>query len=165
MNLLIFRHGIAEDATGDMTDAQRALTPEGIDQTRAAVRGLLRMIKGVDVILTSPLVRAAQTAELMGEVMGKPPQVMDELAGGSVSDLIDALSKRPEPMIAIVGHEPQLSMLAEHLLAGEETSSFLTLGKAGAALIGAVQCCDPGTSNLIWSLPSKALQLLATTAE
>lgn len=165
MDLLLFRHGIAEPSSAAVDDADRALTDEGRDRTRAAARGLLRLLPGIDLILTSPKVRARQTAELLSEVMGVKPRVLDALGEGSIRDVAAALADLEEPIVAVVGHEPQLSLLAEYLLGGPDANAFLILKKASAALLEVGECRDPGSANLLWSVPPRALRLLATAAE
>jgi len=71
MKLYIFRHGIAEDVGPDGTDDSRRLTREGVDKTRKAAAGIARLGAKPDVILTSPKVRAAQTADLAAEVLAR----------------------------------------------------------------------------------------------
>lgn len=165
MQLLIFRHGIAQPHGTTPDDADRVLTDEGIERTRESARGLLRLIPGLDAILTSPKARARQTAELLSEVTGVKPQTLDALGEGTLGEVVGELALHAAPIVAIVGHEPQLSMVAEYLLAGSEANSFLILKKAGAALLEIGDYNDPGTANLLWSVPPQALRLLSTAAE
>ena len=76
MRLLIFRHGIAEEEAADGRDESRRLTKEGIAQMKVVARGLVKVVRRPDVILTSPLVRAVQTAEPLGKVFEREPQVL-----------------------------------------------------------------------------------------
>src|SRR5579863_4308853 len=69
--LYLCRHAIAADATGELPDAQRPLTPEGMRKFRKGARGLVAFVgaKAIGHILTSPLLRARQTAEILAEVL------------------------------------------------------------------------------------------------
>lgn len=165
MQLLIFRHGLAEPRNNERDDADRALTEEGVERTRESARGLLRLIPGLDTILTSPKLRARQTAELLSEVTGVKPTILEALGEGTIREVVAELGRHEEPIVAVVGHEPQLSLMAEYLLAGPEANSFLILKKAGAALLEISDYSDPGTANLLWSVTPQALRLLSTAAE
>jgi len=73
MQLLVFRHGIAEDDSAGGSDFSRQLTDEGVDRTRRAAAGLRKVAPSPQVILTSPKVRARQTADLAGEAFDRSP--------------------------------------------------------------------------------------------
>ena len=66
--LLLVRHGIAEERAEAADDAQRSLTPEGRERTIAQLRSLVELDLNCDLVLSSPLVRARQTAELAVQV-------------------------------------------------------------------------------------------------
>lgn len=112
MKVLIFRHGIAEDSAPDLPDPARQLTRQGYNRTRLAAIGLTRLMRPVDVILTSPYIRAEQTATILGQAMRRTPQTLHELAGDrSPQDAIDAIFQREDTSVAIVGHNPQLEQI------------------------------------------------------
>src|SRR3954462_13841662 len=94
--LCFFRHGIAvdKDDTSVTSDAERPLTEEGTRKTRAAAEGLNRLEARYEKILTSPWVRAKQTAEIVAEVLGlAAPQELAELAGDRTpTELVGALA-------------------------------------------------------------------------
>lgn len=163
MQLILFRHGIAEDRAADGTDASRALTAEGVEKTRAAAAGLARLIERPDAILTSPKVRAMQTAQIVGEALGRPPEVLHALAGESVERVHQALARRREALLIAVGHEPTLSRLIERLCTGGEAAGFIELKKAGAACLDA-PLSDQGTvgsARLLWLATPRMLRSLA----
>jgi phosphohistidine phosphatase len=137
MNILIFRHGIAEAISADGDDASRPLTRDGITKTREAARGLARLVDPPGVILTSPKVRAVQTADLLGRVFELKPEVLDVLATGSPQEIIRRLSRRKEESMFLVGHEPTLGELIEQLCTGGNTKRFVVLKKAGCACVEA----------------------------
>jgi phosphohistidine phosphatase len=90
MELLIIRHAIAVDrTTPGLPDDQRALTPEGRKKFREAARGLTRIVKRPDALLTSPLLRARQTAEIAAVAWGRrpKPRELQALADGDFAGL------------------------------------------------------------------------------
>ena len=121
--ICFFRHGIALDREdpGVTTDAERPLTEEGIRKTRMAAEGLKRMDAGFEKILTSPWLRASQTASILSEVLLLPaPEEMVELEGDrTAEDLVAALPHRLARRTLLVGHEPLLSATAVHILGGD----------------------------------------------
>lgn len=137
MKLYILRHGEAADH-GDprfKTDAERPLTRKGIKRTRELADGLRQMDITFDVILSSPLVRARQTAEIVASrlKLGRRLRLTHRLSpAGSYVDLMAQIrSARPRPeAILIVGHEPHLSGLVSLLCTGG-SSLGLTLKKGG----------------------------------
>lgn len=138
MRLILFRHGIAEDRRADLDDAARRLTPRGIERTRLASRGLVLLLGGIDTVLTSPKLRALETADLLCQALDMSAQVDRTLAEGSVDQVIALLQARyaehPNQSLVLVGHEPMLSMLAEELC-GEGLGSCVVLKKAGALVL------------------------------
>jgi phosphohistidine phosphatase len=102
--LYLLRHGDAEDGDGD--DAARRLTPKGRRQAEAAGRALAATGAGIDACLTSPRLRAAETAELACEQLGIDPEGAVELAGGPF-DATSLAGGRGE--VLLVGHEPDFS--------------------------------------------------------
>jgi phosphohistidine phosphatase len=162
MQLYVFRHGIAEPAGDDMADADRALTPQGIDRTLAAARGLARFADRPNVILTSPKDRARQTAGILGDVFDLTPLIAPVLADGPAVDVIHMLRQRDEQHVLIVGHEPTLSRVIETLCTQKNLPGFIDLKKAACALVDAPLHPEdpPGPGVLKWLLPPRALRAL-----
>lgn len=162
MRLLIIRHAIAVPrGTPDIPDDERPLTPRGVRRFRSAAAGLARMMKRPDALLTSPLPRARQTAELAARAWGKLKVTeTPALAGGTFEELTAVLDKfPPEATVAIVGHEPDLSDLLARLL-GTTHAERLTFKKGGAALLeipGALS----GGGVLLWYAPPRLMRLAA----
>ena len=152
MRLLVFRHGIAEDVSADGTDASRLLTPQGVERTRKAARGLTAFCDPPDVILTSPKARARQTADAAGEAFGSPIELLEELADGPPGPALSALAERPEETVMIVGHEPMLSELIGILIGGA-----VELKKGAVARLD-VRALTRGGATLRWLLPPKVLR-------
>ena len=118
MRLYILRHGPAEDNAASGRDFDRALTAAGRDRVRHVARALQEADEAPHLILSSPLVRALQTAEIVAAAikLDVPVEVRRELSPGGdsralVREQIDAEAKR----VMLVGHEPDLSDLAAYL--------------------------------------------------
>jgi phosphohistidine phosphatase len=125
MNLYFLRHGIAVDPSepGFGKDAERPLTPKGKRRLRQIAEAMGALNISFDLILSSPYVRAKQTAEVVAKTLKrwKKLKFSDELTpGGNPKALIQQLNElRPTPEnILLVGHEPYLSKLIALLTAG-----------------------------------------------
>jgi phosphohistidine phosphatase len=133
MEVYLLRHGIAEKTAPGGSDAERALTQKG----RQKLRQVLRLARGAAVnpslILTSPLVRAVQTAEVAAEIFAYRHEVVRTdalLPTASPQEVWQELrSHKNEPELLLVGHEPLLSQAASHLLG--TPGLHLELKKAG----------------------------------
>lgn len=119
MRVLLVRHGIAIDEEPGLGDEERYLTPEGRAKTRKVAELLARQGVTVDRILTSPLVRATQTAEIVAREVGcDDVRVALALAPGAALSAVDVViaSGGSAGALALVGHEPSMSDIAAHLL-------------------------------------------------
>ena len=154
MELLLFRHGIAEVDGPDGTDESRRLTEEGAEKTAQAARGLATLIDPPEAILTSPLVRAVETARIVAGVFDLEPATLDALGHGGPADIVEQIATREEQSLMLVGHEPSLSCTAELLCAGS-SDRFLQLKKAGCI------CLDVGFGRDVTDLAA-VLKWLAT---
>ena len=138
--LLLLRHGIAEERRVDLPDGRRALTPEGRQRTEAVVQRLLELGLGCDLLLSSPYMRARQTADL-ARLAGLAPDL--ELAAGmepagEIGPLMQLWLGESSPRpgwrrLALVGHEPDLGQLAARLIGAP--AGAVSLKKAGVALV------------------------------
>ena len=162
MRLLLIRHApaVPRDTPG-IADDERPLTAKGTRKFRAAARGLARIARRPDVLLTSPLPRARKTAEIAAAAWKRlEPVVEPALAGDSASDIVAAVGKRGSgATVAIVGHEPVLSEVLAQLL-GAASSDRLAFKKGGAALVDLPDGIAAG-GQLIWFLKPKILRALA----
>jgi phosphohistidine phosphatase len=160
VELYLIRHGIAAER-GDAypDDSKRPLTNEGISRLKQIAAGLSRLGVSFDQILTSPLTRAKQTADVFAaEVDGKPPiSVAQSLApGGKFPALIDDLSKYSRrSRIALVGHEPDLGQLAARLVGARAPLEFK---KGGVARIDVDSLPPTGPGHLRWFATPKMLR-------
>jgi phosphohistidine phosphatase len=112
--LWLLRHG---DAAEGSPDAERPLTKKGEKQARAAGRALERLGVPMDACLTSPKVRAAETARIACKALGVEPQLEPKLAGGPFDG--EALAAGLGDNVLLVGHDPDFSM-AVHALTGAQ---------------------------------------------
>src|SRR5262245_56467833 len=135
MLLYLVRHGVAFEADPAQwpDDRDRPLTPDGEKKFADAAEGLATIVPSVDVVLSSPLVRAWQTAVILQKKGGWPePQRCDALAGGTPAGVVDALQPHASAgSLALVGHQPSLSELASYLLTGDADAVPIVLRKGG----------------------------------
>ena len=161
MEILIVRHAPAvERGTPGYADDDRPLTEEGKKKFRKAARGLARIVAKPDVILTSPLPRARETAEIAAEAWGGAPlTVAPPLAGGSIRELGALLAAHNEAdRVALFGHEPDVSELLAHLV-GSSNDDRLAFKKGGAALVELNDGLAAG-GTLLWFVPPRVLREL-----
>jgi phosphohistidine phosphatase len=166
MKLLLVRHGPAGDrvtwrARGK-EDFLRPLTPDGRARTRAAAKGLRRVLDAPAAIATSPLARAAQTADVLARAFGV--EAAEELRAlvpdAAPADVLPWLLRRASlDLVALVGHEPHLGRLASWLLARSE-GSFLEFKKGGACLLDLGERPRAGAARLLWMLSPAQLRRL-----
>jgi phosphohistidine phosphatase len=160
--LYLIRHAIAEER-GDKwpDDTKRPLSEDGTRAMRRAARGLARSGVTFDVLLTSPLVRTRQTAELVAAVFeARPPIVAVESLqpDGSYQAVLNDLQKQARRCrIALVGHEPGIGELAARLIGSRHPFEF----KKGATCRIDVETLPPsGPGTLRWFLTPKILRLI-----
>ena len=165
LEIVLVRHAIAfeRDRARWRDDGERPLSPEGKRKFRKAAAGLAQWLPKVDAVLTSPLVRTRQTAELLTTV-ARWPKAIDtaELApDSSPIGLLAVLRTRQEKRIALVGHEPRLSELLALCLAGPEARPFAPMKKGGAACVVFGDEIAAGKGTLTAFMPPRALRKMA----
>jgi phosphohistidine phosphatase len=167
MQVVVIRHAIAvepEEASNQkVPDAQRPLTKPGRKKMRDAARGLARVVGSIDVLASSPLVRAVETAEIVaGAYGGLKISKVDELKPGKpVKAVLQWLQGQgADKTIALVGHEPQLGMLITYLLAGERKRPFVEVRKGSACLLSFEDEVKAGAATLQWMLKPSQLREL-----
>jgi phosphohistidine phosphatase len=160
--LYLVRHGLAEER-GEAwpDDTKRPLTEDGINRMRKAARGLARLGVTIDVVLTSPLVRARQTAEIVAAAIDPRPALVaaESLApGGSFAAVVADLEKHArETRIALVGHEPGIGEVAARLIGSRHAIEF----KKGAVCRVDVETLPPsGPGDLRWLMTTKILRAI-----
>ena len=162
MNVCFFRHGIAvEPGTTGVAEESRTLTEDGRRKTRQAARGLKRLNLGLDSVLTSPLPRALETAEILAEVLElPPPRPADKLLPGtSAAELLELLKDLAGNAPLLVGHEPVLSAAVSLLVSATE-SGDIRLKKAGMAFAKVKELAPRPRGSLLLLLTPGALRIL-----
>ena len=162
MEIVLFRHGIAVPRSPGLRDANRALTDEGIEKTRKAVKGLAKLFGTPDVLLTSPLLRAKQTADIVSEVYGVEPVEDGLLCEGRATSVVKMLGAIEARRVIAVGHEPDLSGAAE-LLCFRQMKGRVVLKKAGAICVQTAPRFhenDP-SAEMLWVATPKILRAMA----
>lgn len=166
MKLLLIRHAIAEEpeefARTGKDDRQRPLTDEGRKKMKQNAKGLREIVPAIELLATSPLTRAAQTGAILDSVYGGLSEVeIEELSPeASPTEFLRWLRKQKEETIAVVGHEPSLSLILSWLLTGTERRLF-SFRKGGACLLEFSGEVGAGTATLLWALTPGQLRNLA----
>ncbi|MCI0341492.1 MAG: histidine phosphatase family protein [Planctomycetales bacterium] len=157
MTVILFRHGPAESRSRGGDDESRRLTADGRRRTRAAARGLRRLGPVPRAVVSSPLARARQTAEILAEVLGGRRRVRlsdalrPEAAPAEADALLRDLGSGPA---TLVGHEPHLSTLARCWLG---CRGGVALKKAGALCLETREPPE-GSASLLWLATPRMLR-------
>jgi phosphohistidine phosphatase len=160
--LYLIRHGIAEER-GEAwpDDSKRPLTEDGMSRLRKQSRGLVRIGVVIDTVLTSPLVRTRQTAEIVAAAFDPKPIVVsvESLApgGAHAAILADIEKHAKKPRIAIVGHEPGIGEFAARLIG---TRHPVTFKKGAVCRIDLDVIPSTGPGELRWFLTPRALRAI-----
>jgi len=160
--LIIIRHAIAEERSIGLVDATRALTADGTEKMKLAACGLQRIQPELDLLVSSSLTRAIQTADLVAACyQGVARKESDLLSPGM--DLAKTVhwldNKAKAESIGIVGHEPDLGALAGWLISGTE-DDYIPLKKGSACRIDFPGIPDAGNCILRWFLTPKQLRMI-----
>ena len=167
MILYIIRHAIAEPASleAEQDDSQRPLTDKGRKKMRRIAQGLKELGAQIDLILTSPYLRASDTARILAKQfgLGKDKVIKTGNLAPAVQDdlLIKEISERHAEIgnLALIGHEPSLSALVSMLVAGDPTLS-ITLKKGGVCKLMVEKLQYGRCANLDWLLtPSQLVKI------
>jgi phosphohistidine phosphatase len=155
MELYFLRHAIAADEGPAGTgDAGRPLTKEGITKMQAGARGMRRLHLRPDALLSSPLVRAHETAAIVARELGLELQLADELAPGCDIGRLFALlgEHRAAERVMLVGHEPDFSTMIGALTGGQ-----VLMRKGGLGRVD-IERLEQGAGTLTWLLPPRILR-------
>ena len=167
MNLFLLRHGIAVErgTAGFNKDADRPLTPKGERRLESITDAMEAMVLKFDLVLSSPYVRARQTAEIVADALDlkKKLEFSDSLTpDGDAKALIAALNKR-EPRVEnvlLVGHEPFMSELIAMLTSGD-TRVAIDFKKGGLCKLE-IGTLRPGRcATLAWLLTPRQMALMS----
>ncbi|MBI5060076.1 phosphohistidine phosphatase SixA [candidate division KSB1 bacterium] len=165
MEVYLLRHAIAADrGTPGLVDDDRPLTADGIDKMKKAARGIAELAKGFDLVLTSPLIRAQETARIAAEATSSSERIgvaKELLPTATTREMYSLLmTHRALERILLVGHEPNLSRFATHLLGG--TSSVIEFRKGSLCRIDLTPSTPRESGVLIYLLPPRALRALGS---
>ncbi len=139
MKLVFFRHGVAVDRKSgqtDLDDARRELTREGVKETKTVVKTLKPLFKDIDIIFSSPMVRAVETAQIISKYFPKKKfEFLPSLDSSIASEAFvsDVLTLKADGCYCFVGHEPHLTTSISKLL--KEESSSIELAKSGIVVL------------------------------
>lgn len=158
------RHGPAmPHGTATLADTDRPLTDQGRTKTRKAAQGLKQLVSRWEVILTSPLKRARQTADIVAEVYEGDCKVETFSAlmpGGSAESIATRLKQiSTGRSVLLVGHQPDFGGLINRWI-GAPPDTAIALKKPGVAMI-ALSLTPHPQGELRWLLAPKHLRLLA----
>ena len=163
MRVYLVRHGIAEPH-GATEDADRALTPKGKLRMAEEAKGLRDLKINPEVILTSPLRRAMETATIIAEQLGAIKlEQLSELAQGFSGPTEVLAALRPYESlkeVLLVGHQPSLGEMASFMLTGSMNGCAIEFKKGGVICLDQVSLQNPDRYILIWSMPPKVLRAL-----
>ena len=162
LELYLIRHGLAAERGKEWPDdSKRPLTPEGVARLRKSARALNAIDVGFDQIVTSPLVRTRQTADVFSEELKDHPPIAtsDALApAGSAASVIQEITRHArKARVALVGHEPNLGELAAQLIGARTPLEFK---KGGICRIDFDMLPPKGGGMLRWFLTPKMLRKL-----
>jgi phosphohistidine phosphatase len=161
--IYVLRHGIAVErgTRGYSKDSDRPLTPEGRKKMRSIARALRQFELSFDLILSSPYVRARQTAEIVVEILEAEDRLKfsEHLAAeGDAEDLVEQLKGlyHSPASVLLVGHEPYLGQLISLLLMGKPDLA-LTLKKGGLCKLMVQRLVYGRCATLEWLLTPRHL--------
>ncbi len=166
MDLYIVRHAIAvaEGTPGYQDDSQRPLTDDGRKKMKKIVKGLRRLDVELDKILTSPYVRARDTAQILADGFKMKDKIVfsdNLIPPGNFDRLIDeVLEKYDVGSLALVGHEPMLSSFISFLMTGKPEAA-ITLKKGGVCLLTADDFRRARRAALQWLLTPEIMVKLS----
>ncbi|MES2965495.1 MAG: histidine phosphatase family protein [Bdellovibrionota bacterium] len=180
MRLLVVRHGIAMEREEFQLDARkkakekgvdpeifandelRPLTGDGVRRMRKNAQSLAKLVTEPDLLVTSPLVRAIQTAEVLQAAWvhleaASIDELKPERASADFLSWLNAQKLKPDATVVIVGHEPHLSSLVSWFLGGT-SRPMIELKKGGACLVEFKAGVDKGRGRLSWLATPKMLR-------
>ena len=157
MQIILVRHGAAEDfeAGSSRPDSDRQLTKKGRKEMKQVAKGLRRIVDTVDVIASSPYIRAVQTAEILSKELSRKHPIdvnqVDALSSGTDPETMTEWLATQDPAAAVmlVGHEPDFSTLMAHLTTND-CGSYAKFSKAGVCLIDCPTTPAMAKGRLLW---------------
>jgi phosphohistidine phosphatase len=162
LELYLIRHGVAEERGPKYPDdTRRPLTTRGMSELRQAAKGLEELGVSFDLIVTSPLVRTRQTAEIISATLADHPRVVTSDAltpEAATSAAVKEIARHEKKArVAVVGHEPNIGELAAHLIGA---GTGIPFKKAAVCRIDFAETPAKGGGELRWFLPPRVLRKL-----
>jgi phosphohistidine phosphatase len=168
MELLIIRHAIAfeRDRLRWRDDGARPLSPAGKRRSRKAAAGLKELGKTPDRLLTSPLIRARQTAQILTEIAGWPTaeEASELLPGKAPLAILTLLAKDRSERVALVGHQPGLGALLSACLVGNGSAIPIEMKKNAVACLSFEGSARAGRAVLKWLATPRMLRAIKAGA-
>ena len=168
MELFVIRHAIAEPLgkKNEFSDEKRALTDEGRERMREVVNGLAKLGVEFDLILTSPLARAVETAEIVGAAVGltkKEIKQSNNLAPGASVEHLFAEIKGLAGVeaIALIGHQPDLGGLISRIIQSDRGELSIQLKKGCVCCLNVTEKVPTLRGDMVWLLTPRQLRLIA----
>jgi phosphohistidine phosphatase len=163
VKILLVRHAIAQE-TSPTGDRGRRLSREGREKFERGAAALAALVPELELVVSSPLARAKETAAILTAACPAPPRTVEDEMLASEGDgaaVVRFLAKQKGlAVVALVGHEPNLSQLEGLLLTGKERS-VAVMKKGGAALLESPGAVAAGSCTLLWHLTPGQLRDLA----
>ncbi len=163
MVLYLIRHGIAEESSLTGSDADRQLTQRGTLRTAMVAKGLRKLDITFDRIISSPYVRARQTAEILGRINNYKEDILFDkrlLPHGQFEEVSDLIAENSDAgSLLLVGHEPSMGLIISGLCAHGHL--LLEVKKAATTAVQINRFRPHAAGNLMWSLPPKVLEGLS----
>jgi phosphohistidine phosphatase len=165
MDIVVVRHGVALDreeaASLSIEDPDRPLTAKGRRRMKGAAKGIARLARDADLLLSSPLLRAVQTSKILRRAFEDDigyTETSSLLPDAEPVELARVLSEGPAiPAAVVVGHEPHLGRWLGWCVSGQDRD-FVDLGKGGACLVRFEQDIIAGAGHIVWLLSSALLR-------
>lgn len=168
MELFVIRHAIAEPLgkENEFSDEKRALTADGRSRMREVVKGLVKLGVEVDLIMTSPLARAVETAEIVATGVGLSKKEIKQSAnlapGGSAEGLFAEIKSHPGvEAIALIGHQPDLGGLISRIIQVEGGALSIQLKKGSVCCLNVTETVPTLRGDMVWLLTPRQLRLAA----
>jgi phosphohistidine phosphatase len=153
MKLFFLRHGLAEDRHPDKTDADRALTPDGIQKMNKTLETFRTIGLQVDLVYSSPLLRARQTAEIVSSGLDVPMHLHHHLSPGFDHRRLQVIVQEANVnALMVVGHEPDFSETISSVIGGGQ----VVMKKGGLARVD-ILTMTPLSGELVWLLAPRTM--------
>ncbi len=168
MELFVIRHAIAEPLgkENEFSDEKRALTDEGRTRMREVVKGLVKLGVELDLIMTSPLARAVETAEIVATAVGLSKKEIKQSAnlapGASAAHLFAEIkSQAGVEAIALIGHQPDLGSLISRIIQSDGGVLSIQLKKGSVCCLSVSETVPTLRGDMVWLLTPRQLRLVA----